>query len=222
MEAIGHILPIAVAVAISSVPIMITILILLSPNRARSAPLFMIGWLIGILLVVSVCTLVAQLIPTSRSPRRPDTVIGVIEIVVGLAMVVLAILSWLRSRKAETPAVPKWLGSEKSLGPWQAFGVALILNIRPKALLLAVAAGLTVRADAVSTTNAIVAIVVYTIIGASTVVAPIVATMVAPDRMVPRLSSMRSWLTRNDAAMTSIILILVGVFVIGSGIARLL
>ncbi|GAA1994633.1 GAP family protein [Microbacterium pumilum] len=221
MEAIGHILPIALAVAISSVPIMVTILILLSPNRARSAPLFMIGWVIGLILVVSVCTLVAELIPTARSPRRPDTAIGIVEIIVGLAMIVLAVVSWLRSRRAETPAVPKWLSSEKSLRPWQAFGVALILNIRPKALLLAIAAGLTVRADSQSPTDAVVAILIYTIIGASTVVTPIVATMVAPDRMVPRLTSMRSWLTRNDAAMTSIILLLVGVFVIGSGIGRL-
>src|SRR4029079_1472964 len=35
VEAIGHILPIALAVAISSVPIMVTIYILLSSNRAR-------------------------------------------------------------------------------------------------------------------------------------------------------------------------------------------
>ena len=33
LQAIGHVLPIAVAVAISSVPIMATILILLSPKR---------------------------------------------------------------------------------------------------------------------------------------------------------------------------------------------
>ena len=37
LQATWHILPIAIAVAVSSVPIMATILILLSPNRARSA-----------------------------------------------------------------------------------------------------------------------------------------------------------------------------------------
>ena len=48
LQAIGHILPIALAVAISSVPIMATILILLSPKRAQSAIPFLIGWVLGI------------------------------------------------------------------------------------------------------------------------------------------------------------------------------
>ena len=46
LDAIGHVLPIALAVAISSVPIMATILILLSPKRGRSALPFLIGWVL--------------------------------------------------------------------------------------------------------------------------------------------------------------------------------
>ena len=202
MEAIGHILPIAVAFAISSVPIMVTILILLSPNRARSSPLFLIGWVAGILLVITACTLLAQLVPTARSPRKPDTAVGVIEILVGLALIVLALVSWRRARRAADPCRPEVAGIRKSLGPWQALGVALILNIRPKALLLAVAAGLTIRTDSQSTTETAVTIAVYTLVAASTVVVPIVATLVAPDRMVPHLTSMRSWLVRNGESMT--------------------
>ena len=67
MQAIGHILPFAVAVALSSVPIMATIFILLSPNRSRSSLPFLIGWVLGIAVVVTLCTLGAQAIP---SPRR--------------------------------------------------------------------------------------------------------------------------------------------------------
>ena len=46
-QALGALLPIAVAVAFSSVPITVTILILLSPNRNRAALPFLVGWVIG-------------------------------------------------------------------------------------------------------------------------------------------------------------------------------
>ena len=118
LDAIGHVLPIALAVAISSVPIMATILILLSPKRGRSALPFLIGWVLGIAAVVSACTLFAQLIPTTRSSRRPETAIGIAEILVGLTLVVVGILAWRRAVKNPSTAMPKWLSAVDSFGPW--------------------------------------------------------------------------------------------------------
>lgn len=221
MEAIGHILPFAVAVALSSVPIMATIFILLSPNRSRSALPFLIGWLVGLFVVVCACALLAQVVPTARSPRQPDTAVGSLEIVVGLAMVVLALLTLRHARRQTEHKVPKWLQSAGNLGPWEAFGLAFILNVRPKALLLAIAAGLTIRADADSLTNALVAVLIYTVIAASTVAVPIIGTLAAPARMEPRLVSMRGWLLRNGEALGAVIGLLIGVVIMGAGIARL-
>lgn len=221
MEAIGHILPFAVAVALSSVPIMATIFILLSPNRSRSALPFLIGWVIGLVLVVGLAALLAQVVPTARLPRQPDTAVGSIEIVVGLALVVLALLTLRHARHQSEHNVPKWLKSAGNLGPWEAFGLAFILNVRPKALLLAIAAGLTIRADADSLTDAAVAIGIYTVIAASTVAVPIIGTMAAPARMEPRLVSMRGWLINNGEALGAIIGLAIGVVIVGMGIARL-
>ena len=172
-------------------PIMATIFILLSPNRSRSALPFLIGWLIGLFVVVCACALLAQVVPTARLPRQPDTVVGSIEIVVGLALIVLALLTLRHARRQTAHKVPKWLRPRGDLGPWESFGLAFILNLRPKALLLAIAAGLTIRADADSLTDALMAIVIYTVIAASTVAVPIIATLAAPARMEPRLVSMR-------------------------------
>lgn len=221
MEAIGHIIPIAVAVAVSSVPIMATILILLSPSRARAGLPFLIGWVAGMLVVVTVFTLVAQVVPTARTHRQPDVAIAVLETIVGIAIVILSVFAFRRSRRHPEPAMPDPLKAHRSLGPWEALGLAFVLNLRPKGLLLAIAAGLSIRADASSTTDAIVAIGIYTVIGASSVAVPIVATLVAPKRMEPKLVDAREWLTRNGGTLTSLILFFIGVVVIGMGIARL-
>jgi len=221
LQATWHILPIAIAVAVSSVPIMATILILLSPNRARSALPFLVGFVLGLALVVTLCTLFAQAIPTPRSSRRPDTVVGTAEILVGLALVVLAIVAWVRARRNPSSAAPKWLEGVARVGPWSAFGLGLLLDIRPKALLLAIAAGLAMRGDDVTAGQAAILIGLYTVISASTVGVPIVATLVDHRRMEPRLLRARAWLERNSGQVAAVILLLIGIVIIGTGVARL-
>ena len=64
-------------------------------------------------------------------------------------------------------------------------------------------------------------IVIYTIVGASTVAVPIIVTLAAPVRMEPRLVAMKDWVARNSGAVTAIILLLIGVVIIGTGLGRL-
>jgi hypothetical protein len=220
-QAIGQLLPIALAVAISSVPIMATILILLSPKRAQSAIPFMVGWILGIATVVSICTVFAQLIPTSRSPRRPETVIGVAEILIGLALIVIAIMEWRRARRNPATAMPKWLNAIGSFGPWSSFGIAFALNVRPKGVLLAIAAGLALRVNDLSLGESAIAIAIYTLVGCSTVAVPIIVTLAAPERMEPRLVSAKEWVSRNSGVITAIILVMIGVVIIGIGLGQL-
>jgi hypothetical protein len=221
LPAIGQLLPIAVAVAISSVPMMATILILLSPKRAQSAVPFLIGWVLGILVVVSLSTLFAQVVPASRSPRRAETTIGIAEILIGGALIVIAVIEWRRARRNPTDAMPKWLNAVGTFNGWAAFGVAFALNLRPKGLLLAIAAGLVLRAEGLSLSESVVAILVYTAIGCSTVAVPIIVTLAAPERMEPRLVSAKEWISRNNGVVTALILLIIGVVIIGSGLGRL-
>ncbi|PJJ62023.1 GAP family protein [Compostimonas suwonensis] len=219
-QALGHILPIAVAVALSSVPIMATILILLSPKRGRSAVPYLIGWVLGLVVVVVLCALGAQAIP-DPPPRQPQLVVGVVEIVIGLALVVFAVVSWRRSLHSPGGEIPKWLHAVGTFGALASFGVAFALNFRPKGLLLGVAAGLAVAEGSLDAGGATIVIVVYTAISASTVAAPIIVTLAAPRRMQPRLIVARDWITRNNRVVTALIMIMIGVVIIGSGLSRL-
>jgi hypothetical protein len=221
MEALVHVLPLAIALAFSTVPILAALFILLSPNRSRSSLPFLIGWIGGMFGVVAVCTMAAQVVPASRLPRRQDETVGVLEMILGVAMIVLGLFSLWRARRRQEHAVPGWLKSVETVGPWSSFGLAILLNVRPKSLLLAFAAGLALRADAHSVPETVVILAVYTAIGASTVAVPIIATMASPKRMEPRLIETREWLTRNGEVITSIILLAVGAIVIFVGISRL-
>ncbi|MDQ7880187.1 GAP family protein [Microbacterium sp. QXD-8] len=222
VSTIGHLLIIAAAVAISSVPIVMTILILLSPNRTRSAVPFLIGWVIGIVVTVSIAALFATVLPSSRFERQPDTAVAIVEIVLGVAAMVLGVLSWFRRRKSGVVATtPKWMRAEANMGAWSAFGLGFILNLRPKGIVLALAAGLTLYADAGSVRLAIIPVIIYTVVAASTVAFPIIVTAASPTRMQPKLIAAHQWMETNGGLLTSAILVVIGLLIVGMGISRL-
>ena len=221
MSGTAHLLIIAAAVAISSVPILTTILILLSPNRSRSAVPFLIGWVVGIALTVSAASLVAQVLPTSRTDRQPDTAVGIAEIVVGAAVVLLGIVSFFRHRRGGTARTSRLAGVEGKLGPSSALGLGFILNLRPKGILLAMAGGLTLYAEATSFQSYVLQWGLYTLVASTTVALPIIVAAASPDRMQPRLVAVHDWLTLRGGVITSGVLAVVGILIIGMGIGRL-
>jgi len=220
LSAFGTLLPIALAVAVSSVPITLTILILLSPKRNRLAIPFLIGWVVGMAVVVVVSALGANALPI-RSIRTSQKAIGIAEIIVGAGLLIIALLAWRRASKGSAAHQSRWLDSVDRLGPATALGLALILNVRPKGLLLGVAAGLAIAGARLNGTDAAIVIIIYLALASSTVTVPIIATLVSPARMQPRLVVTRDWLDRNGGHITVVILLMVGFVIMGDGLTRL-
>lgn len=216
--ALGHILPIAVAGAASSIPIMAVILLLLSPNRSRSPLAFLVGWVLGLATVVIAFAVLAAVIPVSR--RQADAVVGSALILVGLALIVMAGITWRRRLRTPVEEFPKWLRAVGSMRPWPAFGFALVLNIRPKAVLLAAAAGLSLRGGSLSAGEMAIVIGTYTAVSASTVATPVVASLVAPGRTEKQLERARVWIAANSGIISVVMMLMIGVVVVGNGLTR--
>ena len=220
LSALGELLPIAVAVAVSSVPIMATILILLSPKRNQSAIPFLIGWVVGMAAVVVIAAVGANALPL-RPFRAPQRAIGIGQIVVGTAVLVAAVMAWRRAARAPVDRGNGWLDRVDRMGPAAALGLALALNLRPKGLLLGAAAGLSVAGSSLKVTDAVIVLAIYVGLSSSTVIVPIVSTLVAPARMQPRLVLARDWLSNNSAHITVVVLLMVGFVILGAGLSRL-
>jgi hypothetical protein len=140
--------------------------------------------------------------------------------VIGTALMVLAAI-YLRRRSQTSTGLPRWLAAVDSFGPVVSFGIAVILSFRPKGLLLGVAGGLALSAASVKADEALLLIIIYTAIGTSTVVIPIVGSFVAPQKMEPRLVSARDWLAGNGRILTSLMMFMIGVVILGSGLRDL-
>jgi Sap, sulfolipid-1-addressing protein len=219
-HAFGALLPIAVAVAFSSVPITVTILILLSPNKNSAALPFLVGWVIGAAAVITLSALGAQVIPDL--PRRTQQkMIAILEIVIGSALIVLPLVDLRRRSRTDTAGLPRWLSAVDSFSPLVSFAVAIVLNFRPKGLLLGITAGLALHAAGLKIGETAALVAIYTAIATSTVVIPIIASFLAPQRVEPKLISARDWLRDNGRMLTSLIMFMIGVVILGGGLAHL-
>ena len=220
LSALGPLLPIAVAVAVSTVPIMATILILLSPKRNQSAIPFLIGWVVGMAVVVVIAAIGANALPI-RPFRAQQKAIAIGQIVVGIALLVAAVTGLATGGPSPADKGNRWLDRVDRMGPVAALGLALALNLRPKALLLGAAAGLSIAGSSLKTTEAVIVVAIYVGLASSTVIVPIVATLVSPARMQPRLVLARDWLSHNSAHITVVVLVMVGFVILGAGISEL-
>ena len=66
---IGEILPLAVGIAISPVPIIAVILMLLSPRAKATSVGFLLGWLFGIIVAIVLFTLLSSVLPQRDDDR---------------------------------------------------------------------------------------------------------------------------------------------------------
>jgi hypothetical protein len=95
------------------------------------------------------------------------------------------------------------------------------LGLRPKALLLGVAAGLAIGAESETSTRNGLALALYVAVSASTVAVPIVCTLVSPHSMEPRLVTWHDWLSRNGPIVTASVMMTIGLALVAIGWSEL-
>ena len=217
---IGDLLPLAIGIAISPIPIIAVILMLLSRKATATSTGFLLGWVVGIVLVtVVVLVLVGQAGNTAGG--EPSTLSSVLKLVLGAALILLAVRQWQgRPKAGETGAMPKWMDAIESFSFVRALLLGFGLSaINPKNLLLCLAAGTTIGAAHLPTGQVVVATVVFTLLACSSVAVPVVGYLAARDRMAAPLDRLRAWLTQNNAAVMAVLLLVIGTVLLGKGIA---
>ena len=217
---IGEILPLAVGIAISPIPIIAVILMLLSPRAKGASVGFMIGWVAGIIVAVVVFTLLSSVIP--QNAGGPSKTSGIIKIIFGALLLFLALRQWRgRPAKGEQAVMPKWMSAIDSMTAGKAMGLGFLLSaVNPKNLILAVSAGLIIGGAGLTLGQAAVAIAIFVVLAACTVIIPVLGYLIASARLAGPLDRLRGWLVENNATIMAVLLLVIGVVLIGKGIAH--
>lgn len=219
--AIGQLLPLGLAAALSSVPVTTVLTILLSRHSPAPAVAFMAGYLLGLLVVAGAFALGVRAVPADTAAASA-AVGGVVLMVLGIGLLGYAgFLARRHGTGQPSEELPRWLRAVGAIRPVPAFGLALALNLRPKALLLAATLGLVIGTGHLGVVEATVLVLGYAALGGSTVGTPVVLTLARPEAMQQRLETAARWIARNNRTMTAIVLLVVGVVVFAGGLARL-
>jgi threonine/homoserine/homoserine lactone efflux protein len=217
---IGEILPLALGIAISPIPIIAVILMLLSPRAKGASVGFMIGWVAGIVVAVVVFTLLSSVIP--QDSDGGSSAGGVIKIIFGVLLLFLAFRQWRgRPAKGEQATLPKWMSAIDSMTVAKALGLGFLLAaVNPKNLLMAASAGLIIGGAGMGFGQGLaLVIIIFVLLAACTVLIPVTGYLIASARLAGPLDRLRGWLVENNSTIMAVLLLVIGVAVIGKGIA---
>ncbi|WUI00310.1 GAP family protein [Spirillospora sp. NBC_00431] len=223
-EVIGELLPLAVGVAISPIPIIAVILMLPAPRARGTGPGFLAGWAAGIVVATTLLVLIANAIGMNGPAGEPKTPVSWIELLLGVLVLTLAARQW-TSRPSEGAGgeTPGWMRAIDELTPARAASFGLLLSaVNPKNLIMCVAAGIAIAQGDMGVGGEITAVAVFTVVAACTVAIPVAVYVADAARMRGPLDESKAWLERNGNTVMLTLLLVIGVVLLGKGIGGLI
>jgi threonine/homoserine/homoserine lactone efflux protein len=221
-QVLGEILPLALGIAISPIPIIAIILMLITPKARSNGLAFLIGWMAGLAVVGGIALVVASAVGLSSS-SEPSRTESVIKLMLGLLLLVVAVRQWrARPKPGEKAALPKWMQTLDTFTPVKSFGIAALLSgLNPKNLALNLAAMSIVASAGLPTSSQAMALLVVVIIGSIGIIAPVVVYFAGGDKSAKVLGTWKAWLAENNTTVMAVLLLVLGVVLIGQGVSGL-
>jgi threonine/homoserine/homoserine lactone efflux protein len=221
-QGISEVLPFAIGIAISPIPIVAVILILFSKRSRVNGPAFLLGWIVGIAVVGSVVYFVLDAANTATDTTTSDSVSWG-KIVLGVLLLGLARRNWAkRPKPGEAVAMPKWMATVETISPVKALGLAVVLSVvNPKNLVLVLGAAAGLGQLDLSTGDAVVALAVFVVVASISIIFAVGYDLLGGDGAQHSLNEMKEWMTEHNSAVMATLFLVFGVVLISKGIGLL-
>ncbi len=218
-DAIGDLLPSALAVALSPIPIVAIVLVLGAPRARTSGPAFALGWIAGL----SSVSVVVVLLVGGGDSGGEDAGLNWLKIAIGIAFFAMAAQQWTkRPRDGHEPEAPSWMATIGTAPPGRAAALGVALSAaNPKNLALTLAAAASIADADLGRADTSIAIAVFVAIGSVTVAGSVLFYLVDADRAARPLASVKQFMSDNNAVIMVVILLVLGAKLLGDGIGGL-
>lgn len=221
--AFGEMLPLAIGIAISPLAIVAVILILTTPRARTNGPAFLGGWLLGLAVVGGVALVLADAAEAADS-GGPRAVVSWLKIALGIALLVLA---WRGFRGRPSPGqeapLPKWMAALDGFTPARSLGVAALFGgVKPKNLILAVAAAAGIAESGLGAALQIVLLLLLVLVASIGIITPVAVYFAMGEEKAGRvLDGWKTWLQANNSAVMIVLFVVFAVVLLGKGIGGL-
>ncbi len=221
-EAIGDVLPLAIGVALSPVPIIAIVLMLGTPRARSNGPAFALGWVAGLTVVGGILLAFASG-NADDDGGEPATWVSVVKLLIGVAFVLLAARTWRgRPKAGEQADLPKWMQAIDQFTPAKSLGAGFFLSgINPKNLALTIAAAAAIAQLGLSGGDEAVALAVFVLVGSVSILAPVAVYFLMGARAATILDGLKRWMGAHNAAIMTVLLLVLGAKLIGDAIGGL-
>ena len=221
-EALGNVLPLAVAIAIFPIPIIAAVLVVGSERGRTKGVAFVLAWAAG-LAAVAVAVLVVAGAADASEEGEPATWVSVLLLVLGVALVALAVKQWRgRPDAGEEAPTPAWMRAVGDFTPAKAAGAGFALSgLNPKNVLLSVAAAAEIAEVGLPAGQQAAVLAVFVVVASAGVLTPLALTLALGDRAREFLDALRGWMARHNAVIMAGLFVLIGVKLIADGVAGL-
>jgi threonine/homoserine/homoserine lactone efflux protein len=219
-QAIGQILPTALGVAISPLPIVAVVLMLVTPRGRVNGLAFVAGWCAGLAVVGVIVISVAGGVGATDD-GAPATWLNWLKLLLGVLLLLVAARQWkARPVGSDEPATPKWMGALEGFTPLKALGAgAALAAANPKNLLLAAAGAAVVAQAELSTGQETVTWLIFIVLATIGVAAPVVIALAMGGGSRDLLDRLKNWLAHNNTLIMAVLLLVIGVKLIGDAIS---
>ena len=220
---LGSLLPLAIGIAISPIPIIACILMLFSARARVNGPAFLIGWVAGITLVTLLVFRLSDATGATDESSGPS--IGdVLILLLGLGAIALGVKQWKgRPKPGEVAAMPTWMQAIDGFTPVKALGFGVVLSaLNPKNLGLAIAAGVVIDQATAAGGSAIAMEILFVVLASVTIAVPVIYMLVGGEGAKHTLDGWKTWLQANNHAVMAVLFIVIGAKLVGSGLDGLL
>ncbi|MFJ5144405.1 GAP family protein [Curtobacterium sp. NPDC088465] len=187
--------PGAVGIALSPLPVASVVVLL--GHRRGSAPAVACtaGWTVAVAAALVLAVAVGERLPVQTAGG--SSVQAIVAVVAGVVLAALAVWQWTVRRLPDgSPSSTRWADVVERVGPVHGFGLGMLLFCNPKAVVLALTAGLAFGDAEPELGEALLAGAAFVVVAASTTVLPVVLVLAAGRRARRPLAAMRAGIAR--------------------------
>ena len=221
-EAIGESIVLAVGLAVTSVPVVAIVLMLLEVGAGRRRLAFAVGWTVGTAVVLAVVIAASDALGTDPD-TAPARWASIARIVLGAGLLALAVIDWRqRPRRGEPAGLPGWM---RALGgstvPRSGLLGLALAACNPKNLVLLLGGGLAIAGAPVGVAGEVAGAVVFVLVATApvNVLVLLYRFLGAGPRRV--LDAANEWIQSNNAVVMAGLLLVIGVVLVANGVAYL-
>jgi hypothetical protein len=221
-QGISEVLPFAIGIAISPIPIIAIVLILFSNRATANGLAFLFGWMAGLAVVGTAVYLFADAANAATDSTTSDT-ISWGKILLGVFLLSLARRNFAkRPTPGQPEELPKWMATVETITPVKAIGLAVVLAVvNPKNLILAVGACAGLGQLGLSTGDAVVGLVVFVVVSSASILFAVGYELLGGEGAKHTLDHMKTWMIEHNHAVMAVLFLVFGVVLIAKGIGLL-